>query len=104
MTDGHSDGVAILIVAARFLMGRVVATPGALDAISHAGQVPEELLGRHCTCDWGDLSESDHAQNNFALTAGERLFSAYHLTDSTKVWVITEWDRSVTTILLPEEY
>jgi len=82
-TEGEAEHSEprVLIVAACFPMGRVVATPSSLDAISNAGQVPEELLGHHCTCDWGDLSELDWAQNNFALKAQERLFSAYHLAD-----------------------
>ncbi len=59
---------------------------------------------RHAAGDWGDLSAPDIKANAEALKEGTRLLSAYHLKDGTKLYVITEWDRSVTTALLPEEY
>ena len=61
-------------------------------------------FSRHATGDWGDISEEDKASNDWALENGERLFSAYETEDNNKIWIITEWDRSVTTILYPEEY
>jgi hypothetical protein len=87
-----------------FSLGQVVATPGALDALQSADQTPFEFLGRHAAGDWGDLCEEDRQENEHALQHGNRLFSAYKLSDGTKLWVITEWDRSVTTLLLPSEY
>jgi hypothetical protein len=87
-----------------FSLGQVVATPGALDALQSADQTPFEFLGRHAAGDWGDLCEEDRHENERALKCGNRLFSAYKLSDGTKLWVITEWDRSVTTLLLPSEY
>lgn len=60
-------------------------------------------FSRHATGDWGDLCEEDKAHNDYALENGERIFSAYENAD-TKIWIITEWDRSYTTILFPEEY
>ena len=87
-----------------FSLGQVVGTPGALDALGQAEQEPIELLVRHITGDWGELPDEDKAENERALQSGLRLFSAYKLNSGVKVWVITEWDRSVTTLLLPNEY
>ena len=87
-----------------FPLGLTVATPGALDALDLAGVAPEALLDRHGRGDWGDLSEGDREMNGEALSAGERLLSAFVLPDATRVWIITEADRSATTLLLPSEY
>lgn len=87
-----------------FPMGQVVATPGALAALEAAGQAPHEFLVRHVCGEWGDLVEEDIRENERALEQGLRLFSAYNTNDGTRIWVITEWDRSVTTILTPMEY
>ena len=65
---------------------------------------PISLLRRHQRGDWGDLDDEDKAENEFSLTKHLRIFSSYNLAEKIKVWVITEADRSVTTILLPEEY
>ncbi len=88
----------------RFPLGQVVATPGALEELRAAAQAPDLFLFRHQTGDWGELDEEDSAQNELSLEHGYRLLSAYALTTSAKIWIITEWDRSATTILLPEEY
>lgn len=88
----------------RFPLGQVVATPGALEALTRAGVVPEKYLARHVTGDWGTLSEEDCAENELSLREGLRILSAYVLPGETKIWIITEADRSATTILLPEEY
>ena len=87
-----------------FALGRVVATPGALAAMSLAGTSPESLLDRHVRGDWGELGEEDRQANWQALSSGARLLSAYVLPDSVRVWIITEADRSATTILLPGDY
>jgi len=87
-----------------FPLGQTVITPGALDAISKAEQHPEDFLARHLSGDWGELCEGDKEANQDALEQGLRLLSAYRTTAGTKLWVITEADRSVTTLLLPEEY
>ncbi len=84
-------------------LGKVVATPGALKAITEAREDPLDYLARHATGDWGDLCAFDRRQNVVALRTGERVFSSYGTPTGT-VWVITEADRSVTTILLPDEY
>ena len=86
-------------------LGEVVATPGALRTLEKAGVSPLRLLGRHQSGDWGDICEDDKKENELSLKEGFRLLSAYKLPDDGgKVWIITEADRSVTTILLPEEY
>lgn len=85
-----------------FEPGQLVATPGAIEATN-----PESLLilcQRHLSGDWGDICEEDKEQNDEALKLGNRVLSSYNLPEGGKVWVITEWDRSVTTILLPGEY
>jgi len=87
-----------------FALGQIVATPGALYALETAGQAPHEFLLRHVTGDWGNLPPEDIQENERSLQVGNRLFSSYKLSDGTKMWIITEWDRSVTTLLLPLEY
>jgi hypothetical protein len=87
-----------------FPLGQTVATPGALQALSKNGQSPAEFIQRHHAGDWGDLCPEDAAENNRSLRDGERLLSVYHLLDGEKIYLITEHDRSVTTVLLPEEY
>jgi hypothetical protein len=85
-------------------MGQIVATRGALAAMAEAQESAIPFLARHAAGDWGDLDEHDRLENERSLEDECRLLSAYHLTDGTKIWVITEADRSSTTILLPEEY
>jgi hypothetical protein len=84
-------------------LGRVVATPGALKLLTEARAHPFDLLARHAAGDWGDLCAFDHRQNEITLREGLRVLSSYPVGEKS-VWIITEADRSVTTILLPEEY
>jgi hypothetical protein len=84
-------------------LGRVVATPGALKLFMESGGHPFDYLARHATGDWGELCAFDRHQNEIALREGLRVLSSYPVGREC-VWVITEADRSVTTILLPEEY
>jgi hypothetical protein len=84
-------------------LGRIVATPGALKLFSEIGEAPFDYLARHATGDWGDLCAFDRRQNEIALREGYRVLSSYEV-PAGRVWVITEADRSITTILLPEEY
>ena len=84
-------------------LGRVLATPGALQLLMEDGGYPFDLLARHATGDWGALCAFDRRQNEIALREGYRVLSSYPVGEE-RVWVITEADRSVTTILLPEEY
>ncbi len=88
----------------RFPLGQIVATPGALDAMEAAGQNPMELFQRHARGDWGEVCAEDAQENELSVSDGYRVMSVYTLTSGTKVWVITEADRSVSTILLPEDY
>jgi len=87
-----------------FELGQIVATPGALAAIKKAGQQPGEFLTRHINRDWGDLDEEDRKENEYSLERGFRLLSAYKTNAGDRLWIITEAGRSVTTLLLPEEY
>jgi hypothetical protein len=82
----------------------MVATPGALKALAEAEQTPLEFLIRHMNGDWGEVCLEDWAENDLSVREGYRILSAYTLKTSAKIWIITEADRSVTTILLPEEY
>ena len=87
-----------------FELGQIVATPGALAALKKAGQQPGEFLTRHVNREWGDLDEEDRKENEYSLEHGFRLLSAYKTNAGDRLWIITEADRSVTTVLLPEEY
>ncbi len=84
-------------------LGRIVATPGALELLSEAGEDLRLLLARHASGDWGELDEDDRKENERSLKHGWRILSSYPVGGKI-IWVITEADRSVTTILLPEEY
>ncbi len=87
-----------------FDLGQLVATPGALAALEKTGQNAMEFLSRHVMGDWGDLPEEDKNENQISLERGFRLLSSYRTTADARVWVITEADRSHTTLLLPNEY
>tara|TARA_R110000868_G_scaffold93618_2_gene258936 strand:- start:13023 stop:13310 length:288 start_codon:yes stop_codon:yes gene_type:complete len=87
-----------------FQLGRTVATHGALEVLQKTNQSPLEFYERHQHGDWSELCSEDKEANELALKNGDRIFSVYHLNDKTKIWIITEADRSATTILLPEEY
>lgn len=87
-----------------FSPGQVVATPGAMAAFEEAGENPGAYLVRHLTGDWGDLEESDKLENESALENDYRILSAYHLKTGTRIWIITEADRSSTCMLLPSDY
>lgn len=85
-------------------LGQVVATPAALDAFSEAGETPLPYLIRHSSGDWGEVDAEDAASNDDAVLNHYRVLSAYTLSSGVKFWIITEWDRSVTTVLLPSDY
>ena len=87
-----------------FRLGRLCATNGAIRALTSAEADPIEYVARHLAGDWGDVDPTDTAANDRALQLGERIISAYRLADGGRIWIITEADRSVTTILLPSEY
>ena len=88
-----------------FPLGQVVATPGALEYCAKNNVSPLTLIGRHHRGDWGDLCDEDRVANENALFAGGRLFSSYRVgVGGEKLYCITEWDRSATTLLLAQEY
>lgn len=87
---------------ARFRCGQLCVTPAALDKVGRAGLT--QLLERHLSGDWGDTCESDARTNEEALRSGNRIISWYQVSKELRIMIITEADRSATTILLPEEY
>ena len=94
---------------AKFPLGRLAATPGALEAMAASGQTPDFFLARHVAGDWGDVDEEDWALNDQALVDGSRLLSVYRTLRGVRLYVITEatddaGNRAATTILLPDEY
>jgi hypothetical protein len=104
-TDNKNETpVAIVTSTLLFNPGQVVATPGALQAIQENHCQSLDLLTRHLSGDWGVIPKEDAKSNQWALENGERILSSYPLEDGTRIWIITERDRSVTTFLLPEEY
>ena len=104
--------------SARFPLGQIVATPGALELLQETGFSAAALISRHVHGDWGDLCDEDRAENDFAVTRRLRILSCYRLVDAERLaatptdkrsslptlWIITEADRSVTTVLRPCEY
>ena len=95
------------MIAPRFQPGRIVMTPGAVDLMKKARVVPSYILARHLTGDWGDFKDAeDRKANDRALNPKNplRILSSYELYPDESVWVITEHDRSATTILLPSDY
>jgi hypothetical protein len=89
---------------ALFILGRVVATPGAMDALSRSLQSPGDFLTKHVRGEWGDLDAFDTEANRTAIREGDRILSSYKTCHGEAIWVITEADRSSTCILLPSEY
>lgn len=87
-----------------FPLGHLLITPGAQTLLKAMALPSLTFLNRHCYGDWGDISADDFQANQNALIEGSRLLSAYDLGDEHRLWIITEADRSTTTLLLPEEY
>ena len=87
-----------------FEMNMVVATPGAMGALERAHQVPWEFLARHVSGDWGEVPQEDRVENEVCVLNGYRILSAYRTKLGERLWILTEADRALTTILLPEEY
>jgi hypothetical protein len=88
--------------AAKFPLGRVLATPNALESLTSADI--HTALARHLSGDWGEVCEEDRKENERSLVHDLRLLSVYRSADGVKFWIITEADRSATTVLLPEDY
>ena len=87
-----------------FALGQTYITPGAEEALMIAGQTAIEFLRRHLSKDWGEVSDEDAQENELSLKKGFRVLSAYRTAKGQAIWLITEADRSATTILLPSEY
>jgi hypothetical protein len=87
-----------------FALGQTVATSACLDAIGSSGVTPDHYLRQHQHGDFGDLDAADIAENHLSIKQGFRILSAYVLPSGERIYVITEADRSVTTLLLCEEY
>jgi hypothetical protein len=87
-----------------FDLGQTFITVGAQVALDESNQLPNEFLSRHVSGDWGIVCEDDRKENELSVKEGFRILSAYKTKLDEKIWIITEADRSSTTILLPEEY
>lgn len=94
--------MASAVKTVRVPLGRTLATPGVLEVTTRAER--NVAFNRHSCGDWGDVGKEDWQANDRALQTGERLLSVYHTLSGIKFWIITEADRSATTILLPSEY
>jgi hypothetical protein len=88
----------------KFSIGKTLATPAALTALEESGQSANLFLDRHVQGDWGEVDAADQQANDDALISGERLLSAYRTLKGQRIWIITEADRTSTTILTPQEY
>ena len=88
--------------ATKFPFGRIVITPNAMNSLTYDDMVAGMM--RHLTGDWGDVDKHDRRENDKALKNGSRLLSVYHASNRVRFWIITEADRSATTVLLPEDY
>ncbi|MCC6233321.1 MAG: hypothetical protein IT580_11800 [Verrucomicrobiales bacterium] len=102
MKDAQPPGFTRPRPSVSFPLGQTVITPNAAASVEHADVLA--ALRRHASGDWGELGEEDRAANDRALVEGTRLLSAFSSSSGTRFWIITEADRSVTTILLPEDY
>lgn len=103
-SNDQDQAIVALPITPLFPLGEVVSTPGALEAMQTASVSPLALLHRHLRGDWGNLDKHDKQLNDQAVNDGSRIFSAYDITPTAKIWLITEADRSTTTFLLPSEY
>jgi hypothetical protein len=102
--NGHTPPVDNTPAESLFPLGRVVATPGALEALQSYPNLTGELLTKHVKGDWGDVCDEDAMENDLSVEHGFRILSAYKTPGGERIWIITESDRSSTTLLLPEEY
>ena len=87
-----------------FALGQVVATSGALDLLDRTATNAHDLLMRHQHGDWGSVPPEDAEENLQSIATGCRILSSYYLNDTERLWIITEADRSATTLLTPDEY
>ena len=96
------------VTKTKFPLGKLVMTAGVIDRVAEDSQFAKfvaKSLARHATGDWGDMCQADKVENYLAVETGIlRIFSAYEQLPLPKIWIITEGDRSATTILFPDEY
>jgi hypothetical protein len=104
MRDNTTTATTANTTSTRFPLGSIYLTPGAIEALEEAEQSPQEFISRHVRLEQGELCDDDHKENLFSVDKALRIFSAFKTTRGVKLWVITEADRSATTILLPSEY
>jgi hypothetical protein len=93
-----------MMIELTFPLGSIYMTPGAIEALGEAGQSAQEFIARHARLEQGELCDEDHRENLYSVDRHLRIFSAFKTREGVKLWVITEADRSATTILLPSEY
>ncbi|MDY5583991.1 MAG: hypothetical protein SPF41_08615 [Candidatus Merdousia sp.] len=93
-----------VVIDSKFDFGNVVATSALFNHCQTHKFPLLPYLVRHANCDWGDVCKSDWESNDKAVKEGLRILSEYKLPDGLKIWIITEWDRSATTLLFPEDY
>jgi hypothetical protein len=93
-----------MMVELSFPLGNVFMTSGAIEALGEAGQSAQEFISRHARLEQGELCDEDHRENLYSVDKYLRIFSAFKTVQGVKLWVITEADRSATTVLLPSEY
>lgn len=87
-----------------FSFGETIMTIGAKEALAESNQLPNEFLVKHQAGNWGEVCENDKQENDLSVKEGFRILSSYKTLQGVKIWIITEADRSATTILLPSEY
>jgi len=102
--EGRIYTEIITMPNAKFPLGKLVATPAALEALEESGQYPTDFLSHHVQGDWGQVDQEDWLLNDQALKDGSRILSVYTTLKGVKIWIITEADRSWTCVLLPEDY
>jgi len=99
---GEVKHIELLLPQPKFELGMVMITKNALTSLTPADVA--NGIGRHVVGDWGDIDRFDRVQNEISLREGGRLLSAYRSSGGISFWISTEWDRSYTTVLLPEDY
>jgi hypothetical protein len=105
----HQEQKMIMSAIPKFTLGRIVATPAALEALEQSNQSPQEFLIRHLRLEQGDLCDEDHELNQQSIEDGSRILSSFRTAKDVRIWIITEaadanGQRVATTLLLPEEY
>ena len=93
-----------MMTAQLFSLGQMVATHQAIEFLAQDGMTPLDLIKRHVSGDYGQLCPDDAQMNEQAIENGDRILSVYHTSKGEKLYVITEWDRSATTVLMASEY